>query len=229
VVLTAIPKGIEMARKPLLVAGATSPDFLKTLHAINRVSGDGYNLRGFLEIDESLIDTKQFGFPVLAEWNVSPETHPDHEVFVNIAHTMVAKRNATDALINRGFTRFASMFHPDVDLTDVTAGEGSIILQGSNIGPFAQIGDHCTVLMGVNLNHECRVADFSFLGPGAILLGRVTGDEGIYVGGGAVIMPGVHLGEGCMVGAGTVIRKDVPPWTVVAGNPARQVRQIPHD
>ncbi|MCB2211506.1 hypothetical protein KQI52_05285 [bacterium] len=218
-----------MARTPLLVAGATSPDFLKTLHAINRASQDGYDLLGFLEIDESLIGTEQFGYPVLAERDVTPESHPEHAVFVNIAHTMVAKRKATDALRHRGFTTFATLIHPDVNMTDVTAGDGTVILQGTDIGPFTTIGGHCTILMGVNLNHECRVGAFTFLGPGAILLGRVSTDDGVYVGGGAIVHPNVHLGEGCIVGAGTVIRKNVPPWTVVAGNPARTISQIPHD
>jgi maltose O-acetyltransferase len=46
----------------------------------------------------------------------------------------------------------------------------------------------------------------------------------VWVGGGAIILPGVRIGTGSVVGAGSVVTKDVPPWTVVAGNPARAVR-----
>jgi len=46
------------------------------------------------------------------------------------------------------------------------------------------------------------------------------------IGSGAVILPGVTIGEGAMIGAGSVVTKDVPPRTVVAGNPARVIRAL---
>lgn len=39
-------------------------------------------------------------------------------------------------------------------------------------------------------------------------------------------MNGVHLGEGCVIGAGSVVTKDVPPYTIVAGNPAKVIKEI---
>jgi acetyltransferase-like isoleucine patch superfamily enzyme len=47
------------------------------------------------------------------------------------------------------------------------------------------------------------------------------------VGAHAVIMPGVTIGEGAIVGAGALVTEDVPPWTIVAGVPARVIRKIP--
>ena len=41
----------------------------------------------------------------------------------------------------------------------------------------------------------------------------------------AIVLPGVTVGEGAVVAAGAVVTKDVPPWTVVAGNPAREVKK----
>lgn len=45
----------------------------------------------------------------------------------------------------------------------------------------------------------------------------------------SIILPGVTIGEGAIVGAGSVVTKDVPPYTIVAGNPARIIREIPVD
>ncbi len=47
---------------------------------------------------------------------------------------------------------------------------------------------------------------------------------GCWVGMGVCILPGVRLGEGCVIGAGSVVTKDVDPYAIAVGNPARPVR-----
>jgi acetyltransferase-like isoleucine patch superfamily enzyme len=47
-----------------------------------------------------------------------------------------------------------------------------------------------------------------------------------WIGGNAIILPGVIIGQGSTVGAGSVVTKNVPDFTVVAGNPARIIRKI---
>ena len=51
----------------------------------------------------------------------------------------------------------------------------------------------------------------------------------VWIGFDSIILKGVTIGEGAIVGAGSVVTKDVPPWTIVAGNPARVIREIPVD
>lgn len=53
--------------------------------------------------------------------------------------------------------------------------------------------------------------------------------SGSWIGARSIICKGVTLGEGSVVGAGSVVTKDVPPWTVVAGNPATLVRELGED
>jgi acetyltransferase-like isoleucine patch superfamily enzyme len=50
--------------------------------------------------------------------------------------------------------------------------------------------------------------------------------DGAWVGAGAIILPGVTLGRQCMVGAGSVVTRDVPDFTVVAGNPAKFLKKV---
>jgi len=53
---------------------------------------------------------------------------------------------------------------------------------------------------------------------------RVKIDDRVWIGTRAMILPGVHLGEGCVVGAGAVVTRDVAPFDVVAGVPARKIK-----
>ena len=48
----------------------------------------------------------------------------------------------------------------------------------------------------------------------------------VWTGGGAIILPGVTIGDNSVIGAGSVVTRDVPPATVVAGNPARIIRAL---
>jgi len=50
-----------------------------------------------------------------------------------------------------------------------------------------------------------------------------------WIGFNTIILKGVTIGEGAIVGAGSVVTKDVPPYTIVAGNPARIIREIPEN
>ena len=50
--------------------------------------------------------------------------------------------------------------------------------------------------------------------------------DGAHVGIGAIIMPGVTIGEGAVIGAGAVVTKDIPPYCVAVGAPAKVIKDF---
>lgn len=54
----------------------------------------------------------------------------------------------------------------------------------------------------------------------------VTIMDKVWIGFNVILLKGVTIGEGAVIGAGSVVTKDVPPWTIVAGNPARVIREL---
>lgn len=53
----------------------------------------------------------------------------------------------------------------------------------------------------------------------------ITICDGVWIGARAIVLPGVTIGEGAIVAAGAVVTKDVEPWAVVGGNPARVIKR----
>ena len=86
------------------------------------------------------------------------------------------------------------------------------------------IGDD--VLLGHNvvlatLNHDPVVARRASMLPAPIVIG-----DKVWIGANATVLPGVTIGKGAIVAAGAVVHRDVPPFTVVGGVPARILREL---
>ncbi|MBU9737394.1 sugar O-acetyltransferase [Diplocloster agilis] len=55
---------------------------------------------------------------------------------------------------------------------------------------------------------------------------EVTIGDNVWIGGNTVICPGVHIGDNVVIGAGSVVTKDIPDWSIAAGNPCKVIRKI---
>ena len=54
--------------------------------------------------------------------------------------------------------------------------------------------------------------------------GNISIDDDVWIGQNAIVMSGVHIGQGAVVGAGAVVTKDVPPYAIVCGVPAKVIK-----
>jgi acetyltransferase-like isoleucine patch superfamily enzyme len=86
------------------------------------------------------------------------------------------------------------------------------------------IGDNCLITHGVTiLSHD---GSLRLIDPGADRAGKVVIGNNVFVGVNSTILSNVIIGENSVIAAGAVVTKDVPPATVVAGNPARPIRKL---
>lgn len=111
---------------------------------------------------------------------------------------------------------------------DVMIGNHTRIgLHNTIIGPVT-IGNHVNLAQGITvtaLNHNFSDAEKRIDEQGVNTTPVVIGDD-IWIGANAVILPGVTIGSHSVVAAGSVVTKDVPPHSLVAGVPAKIIRQI---
>jgi len=119
-------------------------------------------------------------------------------------------------------------------------GQNCIISKDVYIDHAVKIGNGCKVQNSVSIYHGVEIGDDVFVGPNACFTNdkvpRAFNTEwqitethvgtGASIGANATIVCGVRIGEYAMVAAGSVVTKNVPPFTLVAGNPARPVGMI---
>jgi UDP-2-acetamido-3-amino-2,3-dideoxy-glucuronate N-acetyltransferase len=142
----------------------------------------------------------------------------------------------------------------DVSICDFTNLYGCEVGDSTKIGPFveiqkgAKVGSRCKVSSHSFICEGVTIEDEVFIGHGVIftndLFPESTNEDGSLetdtdwtciptlvkrkaaIGSGATLLCGITIGEGALVGAGSVVTKDVAAKTVVAGNPARVVRNL---
>lgn len=88
------------------------------------------------------------------------------------------------------------------------------------------IGSHVFIGPGCSLLTAVHPLDVQERNRGLEKALPITVGDNVWFGGNVTVLPGVTVGEGAVVGAGSVVTKDVPPHTVVAGNPARIIRRL---
>ena len=118
--------------------------------------------------------------------------------------------------------------HPEVYFHEsLRLGGATFIHMGTHIASEVKIQSHCA-LMGHNMvGHGATLEDFVYLGAGAIVNPEVYIHEGAYIGSGAVLKAGITIGQRAYIAPGSVVLHDVGERTLVAGNPAQPLQQIP--
>lgn len=115
----------------------------------------------------------------------------------------------------------------------VSIGKNAIILMGAIINIGASIGDETMIDMNAVIGSKAQIGKGVHVGAGSVIAGvlepaskkEVVIHDHVMIGANAVILEGIEIGEGAVIGAGSVVTKDVKPYSVVVGVPAKEVKE----
>lgn len=120
---------------------------------------------------------------------------------------------------------FVSAIHPRASIArDVSVGEGTVVMAGATINPSCSIGRFCILNTNSSLDHDSIMEDFSSLAPFVTTGGncRIGGYSAVSIG--VVLIHGIYIGEHSIVDAGSTVVKNIDPFKVAYGTPARAIR-----
>ncbi len=180
-------------------------------------------------------------FERLRSGEVIPMDHPDYAVIRTIVNKTM---NILNKMNNANSIDEARQYLSKVIGTEVHKTTTVFTPFYTNIGINISLGKH------VFINHACSfldlggitIKDNTMIGPRVNIIsenhpteprkrktmipGSVVLEENVWVGAGATILPGVHIGRNSVIAAGAVVNNDVPDNTVVAGVPAKVIKQF---
>jgi len=183
---------------------------------------------GFLDEDARKEGATIGGLRILGGWDYL-ERHPGSAVALGVGNNRIRARLYAE-LTEAGHGAVTAIHARATIGGQVQVGPGVVVMPGAvvNAGSILEAG--CVVNTGATVDHDCRLAEFSQVWPGAHLAGAVTVGAGSYVGTGAAVIPNVTIGCNVMIGAGAAVVNDLPDDAVAVGVPARIIRmQTWHD
>lgn len=149
------------------------------------------------------------------------ETHPPGEVAIVMAMGYGDLNRSRESLFDRlkaqGYA-IETYLHPSAHIhTTEPIGEGSVVLPGAVVEPFARVGRDTVVWCNVTVAHHSVVADHCWIAAGAVISGDASVGRNSFVGLNATILNRVAVGEFSIVGASALVSRTTKPASVHVG------------
>jgi len=190
----------------------------------------GYVKIIFLSAGGENQDDKSNGFEIKSESIASSLAADGFEFALGIGDPRIKKK-----IVSR-FPQFKypNLCHPSVtfgvnQLSLIEISKGNILAAGVRLTNNIKIGNFNTINLNCTVGHDCVLADYSTLSPGANISGNVIISEGAYIGTNVSVIQGstirpIDIGSYSVVGAGSFVKKSVDAGTTVFGAPARTIK-----
>jgi sugar O-acyltransferase (sialic acid O-acetyltransferase NeuD family) len=198
----------------ILGAGVHSLEMMDIVERVNRVRKT-WNLLGFISAEAKDVGKERGGLKIVGcpeDFAKFPDAEfvPDNEW---PRHVPVPRERLTTLIDPTTFVSRAAVI-----------GKGCVFYPHCFIGHKARIGDYVFSLAGSVVNHDDVIEDRVVIASAVTLAGHVHVEADCYLGQSATIRQYLKVGRGTMIGMGAVVVKDVEANSVMAGNPARKLR-----
>jgi tetrahydrodipicolinate N-acetyltransferase len=170
---------------------------------------------------------------LVGEWDAIAPLLESAGDSIRYHHLENDRRNSAIPLLD--LKPISARIEPGAFIRDrVEIGERVIVMMGAVINIGAVIGAGTMVDMNAVVGARAMVGRDCHVGAGAVLAGvleppsadPVVIEDEVLIGANAVVLEGCRVGRGSVVAAGAVVTGDVPPMTVVAGQPARRIKDV---
>lgn len=189
-------------------------------------SGQKIKCVGFLNDYNDNID----GYPVLGKINNNAWKKIDSEYFFVYAMSTVKHAHERYKMLKQlsiPKERFAKIIHPTAVVSkSAKIGAGAVLMPYTVVGPNVIISCHTQMFAQSFVGHDAVLNEMVFVANNATIGGNVEIDTGSHIGSNSSVIERVKIGAFSIIGLGSVVIKDVQPFTIVVGNPARFVRII---
>lgn len=174
-------------------------------------------------------DDSKVIFCEVDDWKTFYETNQSHITDLEIE---MDRRNSAIPL--KDLTNTNARIEPGSFIREQAIIEdGAVVMMGATINIGAVVGEGTMIDMNATLGGRATTGKNVHVGAGAVLAGvieppsasPVVIEDNVLIGANAVILEGVRVGEGAIVAAGAIVTQDVPAGAVVAGTPAKVIKQ----
>lgn len=216
-----------MAEQPRIV-GLGAGGHAKVVIEIVRALGE-FELAGLLDPRPELHGSAVLGVRVLGPDGLMGSLYDEgvKHAFIGLGsgHEMGGRARLYEEARRAGFD-VPTLVHPAATVSpSALLGPGATICAGAVVNAAATAGEDVLVNSAALVEHDCVLGDHVHVASGARLAGGVRVGDLVHVGLGASVNQGVSIGAGSVVGSGAVVIEDVPAGVVVAGVPARVLRE----
>lgn len=108
----------------------------------------------------------------------------------------------------------------------VNVEDGAQILPGCILTANIKVGKGVLINVNSTISHDAVIGEFSEIAPGVSITGNVIIGNKVFIGVGGMILPNLSIGDQSIIAAGSVVTKDVPPNVLVAGVPAKIIKDL---
>lgn len=194
----------------------------------------------YLQGDLAKIEFGEFDFygssvsgVLFCEYSEFKDFYEANKKFITKFKVEVDRRNS--AIPMADLTKYNCRIEPGAIIRDmVEIGDHCVIMMGAVLNIGAVIGERTMIDMNVVVGGRAIVGKNCHIGAGTVLAGVIEPpsaepviiEDDVLIGANAVVLEGVKVGKGAVVAAGSIVVKNVEPYTVVAGVPAKMLKKV---